>query len=245
MSNLGVRIIAPGVDAEQFATEYSVPESRGLEGIFFLNSSLEKIAHNYAPGKKKGVVVGEPVPTSKATMFKSRTNYIQTDISEAQSMTLFVVARSVLDGTDQNNRAVFIGSYDSTLNPPGLGIYVQNTNRISAFGSFGDTEETNTVVSSSVNSTHVVTDWNLYVAIVQPGRVTMRNLTTGQDGVVAVAQPRRVGMAKLRIGSSFSIYTGECELAVAQIHSAALAEAEILANVADIREYASRRGISV
>ena len=94
-------------------------------------------------------------------------------------MTMFVVARSVLDGTDQSNRAVFIGSYDTTLNPPGLGLHVQNTNRISAFGCFGDTDATNSVVSSSVNTTRVITDWNLYAVIVQPGGVTMRNLTTG------------------------------------------------------------------
>ena len=68
---------------------------------------------------------------------QSRSKYILTEISEAQSMTMFVVARSVLDGTDQSNRAVFIGSYDTTLNPPGLGLHVQNTNRISAFGCSG------------------------------------------------------------------------------------------------------------
>lgn len=242
---MGVKIIAKGVDAEAYAKEYAAPVRRALEGVFFLNTGLEKAAHNYAPAKTKGTVIGAPVPVVAATKFKSMANYILTDITETDAMTIFVLARSELDGTDQSNRAVLISNYDTTVNPPGLGIYVQNTNRMSAFGSFGADAASNVVVASSVNSTKVVTDWNLYAAIIQPGGVTLRNLTTGQSGTVANAAARRKNPAKLRIGSSATSYTGFCDIALAQIHSAALTEAEILATAADLKAYAARRGINL
>lgn len=242
---MGVRIIATGVDAEQYASEYSSPVVRGLEAIFFENTSLSKVSHNYVPAKPSGTIVGTPLPTSSATTFKSQSNYVMTDVSETDSMTWFIVARSELDGTNQSSRAVFLGNYDSTQNPPGSGMYIQNTNRIAGFGCFGVDAGSNALISSSVNSTKVVTDWNLYAVIVQAGGVTMHNLTTNQTGVVANANPRRKGTGKIRIGSSITTYTGQCDIAVGQLHSVTLTETEIQTVAADLRAYVLRKGLTV
>lgn len=241
---MGVRIRAVGVDAESSAREYSSPVPRGLEGIFFLNTSLDKIAHNYAQGKAKGTVMGAPLPGAAGTTFKSQSNYVLTDVSETDEMTLFVLARSALDGTDQTSRAVFLSNYSSANNPPGLGVYVQNTNRISAFANFGADAASNTLVPAVINSTNVVTNWNLYAAIIKAGSVTIRNLTTGQTGTLTNVAPRRKGAPKICIGSSYTTYSGACDIAVAQMHSVALTETEIQAVTADLRAYALRKGIT-
>lgn len=242
---MGVRIIATGVDAEQYASEYSSPVVRSLEAIFFQNTSLEKVSHNYVPAKLSGSIVGTPSPTATATTFKSMANYVTTDVTETDYMTWFIVARSELDGTNQASRAVFLGNYDSTSNPPGCGMYIQNTNRVSGFACYGVDAASNVLVASSVNSTKTVTDWNLYAVIVQPGGVTMRNLTTNQTGTIANVNPRRKATTKIRIGSSITTYSGQCDIAVAQLHSATLTETEIQTVAADLRAYALRRGLTV
>lgn len=238
----GVRIRATGTSVGHVATEYAAPVSRGLEAIYFLNTQVVDWSHNYAEGKGSGKVFGAPIPSAGFTTFKSLTNYIETDVSETDEMTWLVLGRSELDGTDQSSRAVFLSNYGTSQDPPGSGVYIQNTNRVSAFACYGTDVNTNAVVASSVNSTEPVTHWNLYAVIIQAGTVTMRNLTTGQTGTVASVKPRRKGPGKLRIGSSVGNYTGVCEIAMVQMHSVVLNEAEIQEAAADLRMQALRWG---
>lgn len=118
---MGVQVVAKGVDAEQYATEYAAPVRRGLEGIFFTNTSTEKCAHNYAPGKQSGSIVGVPVPNAAFTTFKGMTNYVQTPIAETESMTLLVIAKAVVVPGDVEQVPLFLGSYNVA---PGVRIVV-------------------------------------------------------------------------------------------------------------------------
>jgi len=246
---MGVRLIAKGVDAEQYATEYAAPVRRGLEGIFFLNTTLAKAARNYASGKPQGSIVGAPVPSSLALAVKSRVNFVQTQISEVAEMTFFIVCRTAADGSVTADRPMFFSNYQGVNldgGPSfGLAFYLTSPTRLSGGASYGSDAATNELKLAGITKPSVANSWALFSLSVGPTGVTLRDHTVGNSATISASTPRRTATAKIRIGSGVSAFDGAADVAVFQAHSVALTDTEITSTVLDIRAYMARRGLIV
>ncbi|MBN3864666.1 hypothetical protein HCU66_20755 [Pseudomonas frederiksbergensis] len=241
---MGVQVVAKGVDAEQYATEYAAPVRRGLEGIFFTNTSLEKCARNYAAGKPAGSIVGAPAPAAGYVSLKGNTNYIQTQIQETESITMLVIARQVLDPANPAAITMFCGTYNSGQ-VSGVSIYIPAADRVSGTAGFGidDAGNANTVTSVSPL---VPTNWGLYSVTISPTGVTTKSHTANLSTTNVRVDPRRPSTRTVRIGMGYyAAHSGLSDIAVYQHHSVALTADELTKTVADLRAYAARRGIVV
>lgn len=246
---MGVRLVAKGVDAESFATEYAAPVRRGLEAIHFLNTNLVKAARNYAPGKEQGRVIGAPVPQTAYLSCKGTVNCIESAMSETEAMTVFVVARTATDGSIVAERPMFMGNYQG-LNVDGgaawgSSIYLSDLNRITATAGFGADAASNVNSRAGVTKTAVANQWALYMLQVSSAGVTIRDFTSNLTQNTGASIPRRLATGKIRIGSGQSNLLGSCDVALFQGHSLLLTEAEIQTTVADLRAYMLRKGVVV
>lgn len=246
----GVRLVAKGIDAEQFASEYSAPVRRGLEAIHFMNTTVAKAAKNYAPGKDQGLIIGAPEPASGYLSCKGTVNCIETSVSESENMTLFVVARTAADGSIAADRPMFLGNYQGTNADGGpawgVSLYLSALNRVTGTGGFGVDAADNTNVLAGVTKPAVANKWGLYMVQVSAAGITTRDFTSGLvQSTSPSGRPRRFSSGKVRVGSGQTNLLGACDVAVFQAHSVVLNETEILATAADLRAYVSRRGIVV
>lgn len=244
---MGVRIIAKDVDSEAYATEYSPPVRRGLEGIHFLNGTPTKAAHNYAPGKPSGVVIGAPVASQGFLSCKSLSNFIQTGIPETDLATVFVIARSTDLGTSDAVRPAFYATQDGpgadgAGTAQGLALWHSGSQVRSLVGYL--TPESTTFIDVNLVEP-LVANFAIYVQIVAANKIELRDVTRSISGSVVPAGTRRRTTNKFRIGSSFKSLRGTSDIAVFQAHSVVLSEDEIAATVADLRAYAARKGIMV
>lgn len=245
---MGVSIKAKDVDAESYAVEYSAPVRRGLQGIHFLNQSVEKAAHNYAPGKTSGTVAGAPVPSAGYLTCTNMANYIQTDVVESDLMTIFVAARAATDGTDSATRAMFTSTFRGVAADggvaQGVGVYVSAANSINGFAGFGADAAGDTRESAVITDTP--TAWGLYMVQVSAGAVSVRDFTRNLTATENSAAGRRKTTSKLRIGSGYTYAgSGQCNVGVWQAHDVVLTESEIQTTVADLRAYMLRKGVTV
>jgi len=239
---MGVQVVAKGVDAEQYATEYSAPVRRGLEGIFFTNGSLEKAARNYAPNKQSGSIVGAPTVNSGYISLKGGANYIQTPILETESVTMFIIARQVPDPANPGALVMFCGNYAG--GPfSGVSMYVPAAGRLTGTAGYGndDVSNSNSAVSVTPISEMV---WGLYSVTISPTLVVTRSHTANLSGQVVQTLPRRPSTRPVRIGWGYSAaHLGWSDVALYQHHSVGLTDDERAKTVADLRAYAARRGI--
>lgn len=242
----GVQVVAKGVDAEQYATEYAAPVRRGLEGIFFLNTSLEKCARNYAPGKLQGCIVGNPAPFPGYVSLKGATNYIQTQIPETTELTMLVIARQVSDPANPTGIAMFCGSYLSgSLSGVSMYCPVVMGDRFAGTAGFGIDEAGNSNVVTSITPVNLAA-FGLYSVTISASGVTTRSHTANLTNTNTQLVPRRLAPRTMRIGSGYlSSHNGVNDVAVFQHHSVALTADELAKTVADLRAYAARKGIIV
>lgn len=203
---MGVQVIAKGVDAELYATEYAAPVRRGLEGIFFLNTSLEKSARNYAPGKTQASIVGAPVPSANFLSGKSSSNYIQTDINETAEMTLFSIARALnIPATTPMAPAdapMLITNY-TNISPSGIFQWFSSPTIIQAGAAYG--ADAGGASNPSASVTTDPTRWCLYSTVVKATSIVTTNHTTGATVTRTITNEgtRQLSTRKFRIGSSY------------------------------------------
>jgi hypothetical protein len=248
---MGVRIVAKGVNAEPYATEYASPVRRALEGIHFLNGSLEKAARNFAPGNKaQGSVVGTPVIGAGFLKCTGLLNFIQTGLADSRNGTLFVVFRNAVDDGANGNKSMPAGNYRSSgaalPGASGVGFYAGSAvSRVNGVAACAATDgDVSTVVVSTTQVTPL-TSWSMSVMTFSDSQLVNRNLTVPYSTTTAMPFIRRVSPDRLRIGSGYSSYPGVCDVAAFQYHSAVLTEAEIQAVYADLKAYVLRQGIAV
>lgn len=255
-------IRAKGVFAEDFATSYASPVSRGLEAIHFTNTNSDKIARNYASGKANGSLMGTPTSIAAgSTRFKAGTNGLITSVQEPEQATIFVIAKSPVNlGTipiPLADRPAFWGTFQSPLasNPgttaQGIALYVTSQGGLAA-NVLVDQGGTPTWVPSAftaAESAPMINVWQLYSVTVgaSDAVVALRNETTGQAAPTSPAGTRLLTTGRIRVGTlvTDTTHQGLADIAVAQIHSVVLTDAERMAVVADLRAYAARKGITV
>ena len=241
---MGTEIIAKGVFAESFATEYAPVVGRGLQAIHFLNSSITKAAHNYARGGVDAQIAGTPAEAANRIGFKSLSNYLQSSVPESEEMTIFAVIRSGDTLEDAAHSPVVCGSRQNNIG--GAQMFFQpaagNFQFLADF--WTDAAHTSALPRnvSLINVTEIdLSNWSLLVAQARVDRVSIANMTTGASRESSIQSfGRRVPDSTFRIGSAWpttTAYAGSVEMAFIQMHSAALSPTEISETATDIRRY--------
>lgn len=251
---MAVHIQSKGVDGEGYATEYIPPVTRGLTGIFFLNTSLAKCSNNYAEDKKDGLPVGVPVPAASYLTCKGVTNFIQTEIVETESMTMFMVERwlgTTLAPTvpPVSEINIAIGNYNNATgtDPTGIHMYHSLSDRIA--GGAGYFDNGNNGLNRNVTVSIIIPDarqWALYSVNFGPSGVTLRDYTRNLKVTTAATGARNVSTRPVRVGSGNATQqSGLIDMAVAMTYNVELTLAEQDLVAADIRAYCARKGITV
>ncbi len=249
---MGARLIAKGVDAEPDAIAYGAPVRRGLKGVFFHNTDLDKSKYNYAPGNKDvDTVIGTPTVSSSGYMSgKSGVNYIQTDIAETAEMTFFSVARALnIPATTPIAAAdapIISGNYSQSV-PTGVVQWFNGPATFSGGAAYGP-DASNTVNAGATIATDP-TRWCLYSTTIKAAQVVVTNHTTGVTSTrnITTEGVRQVSSRKMRLGSSYqSTQQGTWDKMLEQIHDVALTDQEKADTVADLKAYVLRKtGIAV
>lgn len=247
---MGARLIAKGVDAEDYAFEYAAPVRRGFEGMFFLNTSMEKCLRNYAPGKNDATLVGAPVVSASYLSGRSGVNFLQTDIAETAEMTMYTVARALnIPATlpmAAADAVILAGDY-SAASPVGVVQWFATPTSFSGGAAFGADPNTTSNVGASVATDP--TRWCLYSTVVRSNAVITTNHTTGVTSTRTITTEgvRQVSNRKLRLGSSYQTsQTGTWDMMLHQVHNVAVTDQEKADTVADLKAYILRRtGITV
>lgn len=245
---MGTIIRAVGVHAEDHATEYLSPVNRGIQGIFFLNTSLEKACHNYAPGKPNGSIVGTPPVDGTHLSAKSQANFVQTEVAESDELTIFCIGRTSDAGTNPANRPAFYGTYRNLsaaapVQNPGVSVWRDNAS-MRANAAYSD-DPGAPVQRQVILSSSDFSSWSLYVHRVSASGVYFADMTKALSGTVAAIGARQRSVGKFRIGGVYYEFLGSCDVAVWQAHSVALTDQEIGEVVQNLRTYGASRGIVV
>lgn len=244
---MGVQVVAKGVDAEQYATEYAAPVRRGLEAVFFLNTNMEKCARNYAPGKPQGRVIGAPVVSNGYASLKGGVNYIETSVLESVEATFFVIARQVADASNPTGIAMFCGNY-ATGPTSGISMYCPEVmgTRLAGTAGYGNDDATNINRVASVTPVNLA-NFGLYSVTVKQGSITTRSHTANLTTTQLETTPRRPAASRvMRIGVGHALtHSGLSDVVLYQYNSVEMTDDERNRTVTDLRAYAARRGIIV
>lgn len=249
--------VARDLDVEAAATEFMLPVMDGMEAIHFLNGTVEKAAHNYAPGKQNAVVKGTPNALTSYTKFKGNENYLETRIQESAAQTIYCIARTSDDLMSDATRPMYISTFTRPAAAGGgttFGVSLSSSNPGSGsifqlIASRG-TSVSDDITGSVSLSTPTPINWSLTVGLVKNASTKneIYNLTTNEHAISSAANtPRFPSLGFYRIGSSYSTtaYLGESDIAFIAIASVAHTEDQIKANAAALRAYFDPRSIFI
>jgi hypothetical protein len=91
---MGLSIVVKGADFSNGAVGYIPPVPDGLQYLNIFGGEGVNQGRNLAIGKNGAEVIGAPVIGQNSATFVPLTSYIQTPVTDSESVTLMVVARS-------------------------------------------------------------------------------------------------------------------------------------------------------
>ena len=238
---MGINVIAKNISAEDTAVYYSTQVSQGLEGLFFTTGNKTRLAKNYAKDKADATVIGNPTITEQGANFKSRVNYVQTEIKTTPLMTILFVAKSDSQTAATEDRGVFISEYDNPQPIKGWHVGTLATS-MSVYYPKTDGSIGNLVISA----THSTANYKLYALRLSATSVDLMCITDNISNSAPVSTAdRAVAGRKLRIGSDAASFSGNSDIIATRIHSVALSDSELSVAADDLRRYAASKGVVV
>lgn len=247
---MGTAITAKNSNAENSGMrKFFPPVTRNLEAWHFLNTDVAKAATNYAWGKPDAVVVGAPLEFSDYIQFKGLANYLQTEVAESATQTVFSVIRTKDTRIGLDHLPAFYGNYRSASNggsylaiPAGAASLTKVACR---FTDMGQTAVTSSPVSLGAPAAVNLGEWSLVVDITKAGFNAIQNATMSTSAErTDTTYGRKVSSEPYRIGSIYeasSLWKGTADMAMWAHYSTELTTSEIAAVVARIRAYMIRR----
>lgn len=239
--------------AESANAVYNPPVYSGLVAWQFFNDSLTKAKHNFAMGKTDHNPVGTITVNSTSANFKGSANYLQTDIPESVEFTYFFVGRTTDTNADSSHNPCFIGTFQSVPADPAIGsslifsmsIYSSLAGRLTAAACRGTSianQGSNPVSLTGLT----LSNWGLYCMRVSNTKTELFAVTAGLSGATAdTVQPRLLSAGKLRIGSAYSGFGGQCDIAAMALYNRYLSTDEMTLVNARLRAYMAGRGVVV
>lgn len=240
---MGTAILAKNSNAiDSGMRKFVPPVVRGLEAIHFLSGSISRAVRNYAKDKLDAKVFGAPGESVGFMTFKGLTNFIETQVADARTQTIFRVVRTNDSLVDLDHCPVFDGTYASGCNL-GTMLYGNTSGNINQTSArFADATQTTIATNGAtlVAGTDIdKVSFSLIVTIVSETLTTVRNETKGTVKVGTVnAFGRRPSTFPFRLGSAHegnSLYKGTCDMSFWQHHSVELTASEISLTVGRIR----------
>ncbi len=241
-------ILRSNVDASAYASKAITSVSRGLLGMFFTDTSIDKAKNDFGIASNATAnVVGTPVASLDNTQFLVGQNYIQTDIHEPQDMTFAIVLRSLYPAADAmadvNKQPFAAGNYaTSGLSGIALG-YSHPANGRLAFGRVlekdGQPLMHNTTLASSIDSTQWQLVWGTFnlatgIWFVRAETANVNGNPQGEPGWVPRNNPRPISIGYAGGASQ----NGPVQVSQLRLYGVALdRETEIAAIVAEMRRY--------
>ncbi len=239
---MGINVIAKDIDAEATALFYATEVTRGLEAVFFTNTSADRAARNYAQNKDNGVVVGNPAYKANSTEFKASTNYLNTQVAESLDMTLIFIAKSASQVASYAARGVFISSYNGgATGNRGLTVGMTET-AVSMFYSKADGSTASLVLPAASTA-----NYKAYALRLSSSEVKLQSISDSSSvRHVVSSSARKNSLRKLLIGSNVAAdVSGTSEFIAARIHSVALDDDELYLAANELIRYAASKGITI
>lgn len=173
-------------------------------GVFWTAGSAALGARNFASITAASAdTVGTPVANTAFLGFDGLVNYLQTQVDEADSMTIIVTARNTDTLAATATQPTLAGNFDNVGTPQGVGFYVVSNGLRLAYtvdsgGGVGVQRVIAMVQADAVNNV-----WNTYAAVIRSGvEGAIYNLRLGTSMVTAETRARiKASARKLRIGS--------------------------------------------
>lgn len=254
---MGTQIRSKGVDASPWATEVILPVESGLKGAWFMRNSLERAILNMAPGGVQGArVVGAPTISAdgKYGVFKSASNFIQTDIAESAQctvMALFRAPTAIPPTQPESLTPVIFGNYtrgsDPAVIPPGISVWCPS-NAALAVGASRVINGVNTISPQAIGEVSPVTYNTWHAACVRIGsdKSYADDFTSGRKVIQAGSNPRSaVNSNKLRIASGYAdSQAGDLHLAACLYWDRMLTDAEVVSMGKWLNNYKSMLGLN-
>lgn len=254
---MGTRIIANDVTAPWYS-KVIPPVTRGLEAWFTFNTDAARFNVNRAIGKENGIIVGNPVAYPTHGRFKGLANYIQTQISETDQLTIVVVGKAAnaipagASSTGDANTPFYAGNHRGESMTPGY------TGQVYGSAIYHVLPDATGGGSSKDNGAGGFSNYTVSLAGETPTSWAIRTLRVGPSGTDSIinstrnakadrlqATPRVLSSNKMRIGSGTTGFAAEVDIAAVAIYSVALTDAE-LALVADaLRKHMAALGVTV
>lgn len=247
---MGTAIVAKNSNAETAGMKKFIPPvTRNLEAWHFLNSDVSKAATNYALGKPNAVVVGSPLEFSEYIQFKGQSNYLQTEVAETATQTIFSVIRTKDTLVDLDHLPAFYGNYRSLTNGGSYLVMPAGGTTLTKvacrFTDVGKITVTSSPVSLASPSAVDFGEWSIIVDITRSGVNAIQNPTKSANAArTDTTYGRKVSPEPYRVGSIYeasSLWRGTADMALWAHYSTELTESEIAAVVARIRAYMSQR----
>lgn len=243
-------IIKSDADASAYSRKTVTRVQQGLILDSIPNTSIQKVTNNFSltPAGETWEAVGAPVVGAKGTVFKSQTNFVQTDISAPDNaFTLVMVARStqtraeiMLQGAEQ---CMLFGNYDSLGGVSGIAAgWTTATGNFNWSVPVRDAAGAVAMRSLPLAFTEDFSKMRLTVYRVD-GAVRyqeLRDVTAGEqtqrtepEGSTYILNTPN----KLRIGSSYRAQMGSSEISRVRLWNRYLSDTEVDIVVAEMRNY--------
>lgn len=246
---MGTAITAKNSNAENAGMRKFIPPvTRNLEAWHFLNTDVTKAATNYAiGGKGDAVVVGAPLEFPDHIQFKGLANFLQTEVPESATQTVFSVVRTKDTLVDLDHLPAFYGNYRSATNggsylavPSGGTTLTKVATRFNSTGNV-----TASPVSLAIPAAVEIGEWSLIVDITKANFNAVQNATKSTSSErTDETFGRKVSSEPYRIGSIYeasSLWRGTADMALWAYYSTELTPSEIALVIARIRAYMLQR----
>ncbi|AIR90238.1 hypothetical protein [Pseudomonas cremoricolorata] len=246
---MGIKLVSPGALAPWY-TKVIPPVSRGLEGWFCFDTSLDRIGYNRASGKANARLVGVPSVFSTHARFKGGVNFLETAIAETEEFTVLVVGKAAgpLGGTGTATAVPYVGNYAGAS--PGLAgglqlYHISDTTLTGQANRLNSTGDGSTSAQSQISD--VAANWGIRcLRSSGSGGNQTWNLTTGVKGNQQLTTKRLLASVPLRIGGTYaSTFGGESDVSHVAVYSVALTDDEITVVAAAMRKRMARLGVIV
>ncbi|MEN5176297.1 hypothetical protein [Brevundimonas diminuta] len=244
---MGLRLTVPGADYESRAIGFTPAVSDGLQGVFFLNESVEKARRNLVVGRAAASVFGAPEVLPGMLRMKAGTNYLQTDIQETAEMTILVVGKCPDTMADNAHRGVYVSNFGSASTTAvasyGVGLHVESATRVvhtaTRYSNAESTAGTSGAAGSSAQNPAALA---FLVGRTRDTRTEMNNLTQALSTAGNYTFPRYLSQGAMRIGSNYAAsWQGLSDIGFVAIYNRFITDAERDAMYAQIKGYFSRR----
>lgn len=244
-------VVVHGENGESDNSKLILPVG-GAEYIGIFNNTLSKVKNNFAPFKKAGVVVGNVMIDATSAAFKSLSKYVQTDVDDTANFTTFVVAKTAVVPNSTATSPYFIGNFQT---PPkdgsssaliqGAGMYIDQSGFVSTVGCRGNSVADKESAICAIQTQWTANEFHLVVGQVSGLNTRTWDKTKNLARNLLFTKPRLLAAGKLRVGSSFTDFTGDANVALVIHFPRALSDLEIDQVTTWIRSYMTAKGVTV